>query len=71
MRRAAMVLAELVLCAIVAALFWFAATANGLSRCLEPEPVCPPGQYPYCVCNDVDDVDGCRWVCIYVDGRGR
>ena len=70
MRRAVIVALEAILCLAMAALFWVA-MASGLSRCLEPEPVCPPGQYPYCVCNDVDDVDGCRWVCIYVDGRGR
>jgi hypothetical protein len=66
MRKATLITLELILCAIVAALFWFAATAKA-GRCLDPEPICPAGTEPVCMCSDPDDPDDCWWVCAWID----
>lgn len=68
MRRAVIFTLEIIACFIVAALFWLAmGSAASASRCLDPEPICPSGTEPVCMCADIDDPDNCWWVCAYIE----
>jgi hypothetical protein len=65
MKRAIFLTLEVLACILVAILFWLA-MAKAEGRCLDPAPICDPGERAICVCPNEDSLD-CYWICMWID----